>query len=124
MDKLWGTTEALVKGPLCEVHRINVVYGGYCSWHEHAKKSNAFIVVSGILEVDIAAPGVKPDPVYERRGQVTTVTLHGGDFISIPSTVYHRFRAATTPVEAYEVYFPDELGPEDIKRLDTGGVVL
>lgn len=121
MDKLWGRTDELLAGPMCEVHRIDIEYGGYCSWHRHTKKANAFIILKGELEVDIARD--RPDPVNEWPSQVKTVSLCKGDFINIPSGVFHRFRARISHVEAFEIYYPDHLGPEDIDRLDTGGKV-
>jgi len=106
--KLWGTTEDLVRTPLCEIHRIRVLPGGFCSDHIHKHKWNAFAVLEGILDVEYAG---------------ASVSLTRGDVVAVPPNVEHRFfNHSSKPVLALEVYYPEVLS-EDIVRSNTGGIL-
>jgi mannose-6-phosphate isomerase-like protein (cupin superfamily) len=117
--KQWGTTEALLSLPGIEVHRINVVPGGFCSWHSHGSKWNAFVLVEGSLSI-------------ERGGQYSTsveagsrdkLVMQPGDFTTIPPGEWHRFaNESRKKCLALEVYYPAALS-EDIVRETTGGVL-
>lgn len=114
-DKEWGTTELLLADLTTSIHRIEIERGGFCSWHLHEEKVNAFTVVSGELEVqwteDIGAGH------YGR-------TLRAGDAMAVPPGRKHRF-VALTPVVAIETYWPSPgkvNREDDIVRFSSGGV--
>jgi mannose-6-phosphate isomerase-like protein (cupin superfamily) len=113
--KIWGTTETLIDHPHNSTHRIFVNPGGYCSWHFHAKKWNAFVVIRGTLTV-----------VAEESSKENTVKfLAPGDIFYVRPGVNHRFiNESKSQVEALEYYWPDGLDAldEDIIRFDIGGV--
>jgi mannose-6-phosphate isomerase-like protein (cupin superfamily) len=109
--KLWGTTETLLQTPMIEMSRITVVDGGYCSWHKHEHKANAFYVISGELRVEIEGA----------NGIVDATTLGPAEMSIVPPCVFHRF-VARGKVEALEVYYMGMLS-EDIIRRDVGGVM-
>ncbi len=104
--KRWGSTEVLIDTPFCEVHRIVVQKGGICSIHKHKYKNNAFYVESGILIVYMA-DGHSWAPV----------ALQMGDILNVPPGINHQFRA-TTPVVAFEFYWPDGCTPDIVRELD------
>jgi mannose-6-phosphate isomerase-like protein (cupin superfamily) len=108
--KVWGTTETLIDHPTNSTHRIFVQPGGYCSWHFHTKKWNAFVVLRGVLTV-VAGNTFK--------------FLRPGDVFEVAPGVNHRFINETgSTVEALEYYWPEgdtKLG-EDIVRFDEGGL--
>jgi mannose-6-phosphate isomerase-like protein (cupin superfamily) len=109
--KVWGTTEAIFGNALIEVHRLIIEPGAYCSWHMHERKSNMFIVLSGELTIEVQ----KNDyPLTDRT------TLLPGDVTTVIPGEFHRFVAGTEPVMAFEVYYPEALG-KDIIRKDVGG---
>ena len=111
--KIWGTTEPLLVTPLIEIHRIRAKPNSHCSWHAHHFKWNCFIVTSGELFIEAR----KLD--YEL---VDTTRLMAGDSTTVPPREYHRFVSGTEGAVAYEVYYPEPLGP-DIEREDHGGVI-
>lgn len=107
IEKPWGTTECLLQTPLVEVHRIKVNEYSYCSWHKHEHKWNAFYVIDGVLRIEF-------DNSYNNYN------LANGGFIAVKPGEYHRFVSSWGPVTALEIYYPDILG-EDIIRRDVGG---
>jgi mannose-6-phosphate isomerase-like protein (cupin superfamily) len=111
-EKAWGTTEALLRNPFVHVHRIHVKKGGFCSIHKHDARSNMFIVVKGVLTVKLH--NADGSMVHEGR-------LHPGDMVAVPPGEFHSFEAVTD-VEAFEVYWPEEVRDEDITRLNEGGI--
>lgn len=110
VSKPWGTTECLVKSPMCEQHRIVVQPGGYCSVHRHHGKANVFYVTRGILEVRVWFGG----------GAAARKVLLPGDCFTVEPGLRHQFfspRGAT----ALETEYPVLRG-EDIERETKGGV--
>lgn len=109
--KSWGTTKTIIASPFTEVHKIEVVSGGYCSWHLHVKKWNAFIVTEGVLSI-------------ETKGTTdgkTSLEVRAGEVCNIPPGTEHRFFNYSGAVaRGLEVYYPDGLG-EDIVRTTRGG---
>lgn len=113
IGKVWGTTEVLIKTPLFEAHRLKIRRGTQCSLHMHRAKWNAFFVLSGVLQIEVQKNDYDLVDVTElRAGEATTV--RPGE--------YHRFIAGKSPVIAIEVYYPDHLS-EDIVRKNVGGLV-
>lgn len=111
VDKLWGGTRCVHRDGSHEVHHASIRKGGYSSRHSHRTKANLFYVLSGTLLVHRYDPDEAP------------VTLTAGQRYTVPSNRDHRFEALTD-VELIEVYWVDDLDPDDIVRLDVGGINL
>ena len=109
--KAWGTTEPLTQTPLCELHRIVVQPGGYCSVHRHQGRANGFYVVRGVLEVRVWSAG----------GAVSVKRILGaGGYFSVEPGHLHQFFSAPG-AEVLELYYPVLRG-EDIERISEGGI--
>jgi mannose-6-phosphate isomerase-like protein (cupin superfamily) len=110
-EKNWGTTEALLRTPLIEVHRIAVRPFACCSWHKHERKWNAFFVADGALRIEI-----------DELPRLTMTPLRSHGFLAVGPGVWHRFTTGGEPAVAIELYYPDCLS-EDIIRRDVGGML-
>lgn len=108
--KVWGDTSVLLQTPLIEVHKIHIQKGGYCSEHYHKHKWNMFYVIEGELEIHVR----KND--YDL---IDVTRLSEGDSTTVAPTEYHWFHAVTD-VEALEIYYPESLS-KDIVRKNVGG---
>lgn len=114
IQKVWGTTTALVRSPTFEMHRLVISPMHRCSFHTHAHKHNVFYIVNGLLFIDSA---LSPT---DRRD---TFCLSGGHSYTIAPGVCHQFRTESAGCLALEMYHPNEGGPplsEDILRYDEG----
>lgn len=112
IGKVWGSTELLLKTPFVEVHRLDIRANARCSLHLHRTKCNGFFVQSGRLTIEVQ----KSD--YD----LTDLTeLRPGDFTTVKPGEYHRFITGREPVKAIEIYYPETLS-EDIVRKDCGSV--
>lgn len=112
VGKAWGSTELMLKTPLIEVHRLTIKPNARCSQHAHSFKWNAFVVMSGSLKIEVT----KND--YDL---VDVTELEAGDFTTVRPGEYHRFVSGDEPVMAFEIYYPETLS-EDIIRKDCGGI--
>lgn len=110
--KVWGETSLLWKTPLIEVHKIEVKPGGFCSWHKHRHKANAFIVHEGAITIEIRK---------EAYPLTDATVLRKGDFTIVRPGEEHRFVAGMVPATVFEIYCPEPLS-EDIVRSDVGGI--
>jgi len=110
--KIWGSTTLMLKTPLIEVHRLEVVPGGYCSWHMHRHKWNCFLVFSGSLTIEIRKEAY---PLTDKT------VLRAGDITTVKPGEEHRFVAGVVAAVAFEIYYPEMLS-EDIVRSDIGGI--
>lgn len=112
--KVWGETRLLWKTPFVEVHLLDVLPHAHCSMHHHARKWNAFLLIDGELtiEVEKVEYGLTDRTVLRGRGAFTTVR---------PGEV-HRFVAGASAASVLEIYCPDALS-EDIVRRDCGGLL-
>jgi len=108
--KIWGTTNDLFFKNNVEVHRIEIVKGGFCSKHRHEYKFNMFFVESGELEIGI----------WTNEGMIDKTILKAGEQSAVPPNVYHKFTANEDTI-AYEIYWT-ELSPSDIIRETVGGI--
>ena len=108
--KVWGTTELLLSTPFIEIHRIIVKPNSRCSMHKHNFKHNCFMVTRGLLNIEVR----KND--YDLVD--VTKVLTGGS-TTVPPREFHRFVCGVEGATAYEVYYPEALGP-DIEREDCG----
>lgn len=113
LGKVWGSTELLLKTPLIEVHRLVIDPFSRCSMHKHEFKWNAFSVISGMLWID----------VEKNDYALTDTTMIGpGDLTTVKPGEYHRFRTGDLATIALEIYYPEGLS-EDIIRKDCGGAI-
>lgn len=108
-SKVWGNTEKIFERNNVEVHRIEVIKGGYCSKHCHEHKYNNFYVESGELEISI----------FDEEFVDKTI-LFSGESSSVPPLKYHMFKGNNNTV-AYEIYYV-ELNSDDIVREIPGGI--
>jgi mannose-6-phosphate isomerase-like protein (cupin superfamily) len=108
--KVWGTTQALIRSPVIEVHKIIINKNGYCSQHTHQSKINAFYIISGELEVHR----------WKDYGLCDITILKAGELSVVPAGESHRFKAIYR-TEALEIYW-SELNHDDIQRSSVGGM--
>jgi len=111
-DKLWGQTRCIHVDRHTELHHASIHAGGYSSRHSHTYKHNLFYVLSGELKVHRYDPDEPP------------VVLRAGEAYTAPAGRDHRFEAVAA-VELIELYWPvhgADLDPDDIVRLDIGGL--
>ncbi len=110
--KIWGNTQLILKTPLIEIHKLEVVPGGFCSWHKHRHKWNAFLIFAGSLTIEIRK---------EAYALTDKTMLRAGDITTVKPGEEHRFIAGLCPATAFEIYYPEMLS-EDIVRSGVGGV--
>lgn len=117
-QKQWGWSEEKDGSLTCEVYRIDVVHGGYCSWHLHRERSNVFIAVRGRLVIEW----------HDESGDIQQRVLRPGESYTVPAKVIHRFLAPFESAMAFEVYYATPGGPgpylvyNDIVRYESGGI--
>lgn len=113
--KIWGISRLLLHSPFIEVHAIEVLQGGYSSWHSHRTKWNAFQVTSGTLLIQ----------VRRDHGLTDTTILEPGDLTTVKPGEEHRFvnrRGICHALEIYHTGTGEPLALEDIVRSSQGGV--
>jgi mannose-6-phosphate isomerase-like protein (cupin superfamily) len=110
--KIWGTTELLLPGKMCEIHRLVVKPNAQCSRHRHDHKWNAFLVLEGALSIDVF------QKAYEL---VDTTELRAGDLTTVAPGLDHMFRTGDQPCVALEIYYPKLC--EDLVLLSAGDIV-
>ena len=109
--KAWGVTQTIFQSDSFEVHRIEVKAGGYCSTHKHEYKHNMFFVESGLLEIH----------VFKNDYELEDITyLSNMELTNVPPGEFHFFKA-NSDVVAYEIYYPQPIGM-DIIRKNCGGL--
>lgn len=111
--KVWGTTEIVLSTPLIEIHKLTIKPRHRCSLHVHRHKCNAFLVTSGRLFIDVTKNDYPLTDITE---------LKAGELMTVPPGEHHQFRTGDDPCEAFEIYYPEALS-EDIVRKDYGGTV-
>lgn len=110
-QKAWGQTKCVFRGHNFEVHELRVSKGGYCSRHRH-RKFNRFHVMSGSLKVEhFETPDAQP---VDR-------ILAANDFFEVAPNRFHRF-SALEDCHLLEIYWTEDIDPNDIERLDEGGL--
>lgn len=110
LGKVWGETECLLSLPHIEIHRLSIRPYSRCSMHMHEHKWNLFFVLAGELDIEVEKQGYAlTDTTHLRVRGITTVAP--GEF--------HRFITGDQPAECLEIYYP-ELLSEDIVRRDVG----
>jgi mannose-6-phosphate isomerase-like protein (cupin superfamily) len=118
IEKPWGWSEEVYRDGRVSIVRIQVVPGGYCSWHKHQRKNNLFLVTSGELHV--------LERCDEDHDCDVALPLQGGMSETVWAGMLHRFENRTNePVEAVEIYVSLDHTPpddQDIVRFGQGGV--
>ena len=109
-EKIWGTTECVLKTAMVEVHRLHVKPNSWCSLHRHAHKHNAFVVVDGYVEIRS----------YSKKGAKSFFTLVEGGFCTMPPGRDHQFVTYDDPCVMFEIYYLEPLDV-DIERFTQGG---
>ncbi len=113
LGKVWGSTECLLDTPMISIHRLFIKPGQKCSEHCHQYKNNGFYVRTGVLFIK----------VQKKDYPLTDVTrLEPGEFTSVKPGEFHWFETGIDRVEAIELYYPEVLS-EDIVRRNCGGPV-
>ena len=107
--KFWGSTSKIWSGNNSEVHRINILEGGYCSKHKHIHKYNLFYIEKGSLKID----------VWKDDNIIDTTILQPEETSIVEPGLFHRFTALQDTV-ALEIYWVEL--KEDIIRVDHGGI--
>jgi mannose-6-phosphate isomerase-like protein (cupin superfamily) len=110
--KVWGTTELLLQTPFIEIHKLVIEPRRRCSLHHHEHKWNAFYVSAGRLTIEVHKS------TYDL---IDRTELGPGQFTTVRPKELHRFISGETRVEAIEIYYPEALS-EDIVRKDVGGI--
>lgn len=108
--KVWGSTIQIFGNAICELHRIDIKRGGYCSKHRHNQKANGFFLEDGLLLVRVWK---KDYPLMDET------ILYPGDFTVVMPGEYHQFEALEDCI-AFEFYWAECL-PSDIEREICGG---
>ena len=108
--KIWGKTEVLLKTPTVEVHRLTINPYSCCSLHTHQFKWNAFYVSTGKLTIETHKNDYALKDITE---------LFPGDLMTVKPTEYHRFLTGSEGMTGIEIYYPEPLS-EDIIRKDVG----
>ena len=125
MQKIWGSTHSLALTDAVQVELIRVVPSGYCSVHCHENKDNAFMVLSGTLEVRVWS-GIRADGCLIMDPNITYALNAESGAVLVPSSVPHQFINSTqeevTAVEIYRASAGQVVEPDDIKRFSQGGI--
>ncbi len=103
-DKPWGTYEILHRGEGFQIKRIEVMPSMRLSLQQHSKRSEKWIVVSGIGKVTLGKE---------------SISVERGTVVDIPIKMIHRIHnTGTEPLVFIEVQLGDYLGEDDIVRLE------
>ena len=121
VDKLWGHEFTMYNGGAgycCK--QMTVLNNGLaCSVHFHAKKTETFFVVRGVLALELFTSGWDKLHHIARRGPLL-LTMLAGQHITIKPNIAHRFWAPTGIVRFIEASSHDEAS--DSYRLIPAGV--
>lgn len=112
-QKCWGRTRCIINTDFYSKHELELVEGGYCSFHYHKSRCNRFRVVEGAVKV-----------VWAFGWRVCHITLRSTDYLAfdIPPNIPHQFQVIESG-KMIEEYFSIECGrvrDGDIVRLSEG----
>lgn len=113
-DKVWGRTKQGILTPRWSYHFLEVVAGGYCSFHYHLERANRFFVESGVIRI-----------VWCFGWKVESQILSADNTLTIESLVPHQFQVLESG-KMTEEYWPDRGGfvhDGDITRLTKGNKI-
>lgn len=108
--KVWGRTEVLLQTALVEIHRLDIKPYASCSLHKHEFRWNGFLLLSGRMWIQVH----KNDYAL-----VDETELLPGEFMTVRPNEFHLFITKAQPAKAIEIYYPQEL-TEDIVRKSVG----
>lgn len=110
--KLWGWTQTVALTDKIHVANAFIMTGGFSSKHYHDNLWNRFVIVDGILQIEIY-----------RNDKQEIVKLDAGDVLDVEPKLWHRMKSIEE-TKLIEIYWPQEgcLDPEDIVREDQGGL--
>lgn len=109
--KIWGSTQSIFNKNNIEIHRIEILKGGYSSKHKHDFKHNAFFIETGKLKITIW----KKD--YDLIDETIIVDKQ---MCIVKPQEFHMFEAIEKTI-AYEIYWT-EISSNDIIRINCGGI--
>lgn len=113
-NKVWGRTRPIIQTDIFSRHELEMLKGGYCSFHYHQRRSNRFTVVSGRVRI-----------VYTIGWQIFSQVVTPIDtFCDIPAKVAHQFQVleAGVMIEDYHGRHGN-VEANDIQRFTTGGLL-
>lgn len=127
--KVWGHEEVVVANPLYTLKRMLLLPELQCSVHYHNRKTETFVVESGVLALETFEPlmvhglvALTPtgDPTYDVDARPNLHILSPTEQFTIPPLMAHRFYCAGhQPCSFLEVSTEDL--PEDSIRLTESG---
>ena len=112
-SKYWGSVHCLHLSDNVKFDYIVVKKGGYSSTHCHNNIHNKFILLRGKIKVVI----------YRPKGLDETILEYPMQSTEVEKGVFHKFEVLED-AEVLEVYYMDSLNPDDISRLNDGGLHL
>jgi mannose-6-phosphate isomerase-like protein (cupin superfamily) len=101
VTKLWGAERWIVNNALYCGKVLELDVGHQCSLHYHPIKSETFMVLSGIVRMEVG----------EKKFVMRT-----GDIVDVPAGTPHRFASEATRSELLEVSTPHS--DNDVVRLE------
>jgi mannose-6-phosphate isomerase-like protein (cupin superfamily) len=110
--KIWGNTELIFANSVLEFHRIEFKSGYKCSEHFHRYRWNGFFVESGKMLIRVWQDEDQKDLIDE-------TILTSGQYTRVKPGKVHQFEGIEDGV-AFELYWAQELGHEDIVRKTIG----
>lgn len=119
-EKIWGRRALLSASATHTAHYLQVKKGYRCSWHQHLKKHNKFVVLTGLVEacretVNHRAPG---------RPTKTSFRIFPGETHHVGPGKFHEFRGLLDS-DMIEIAWVDDGMIEldgDIERRSEGGM--
>jgi len=109
--KVWGNTMLVFARNDTEAHFLRGVKGYQCSRHSHHHKHNRFLVIAGLLKIQ----------VWQEDGTMDETLLGPNQITDVEPDVEHRF-VVMEDCLAVEFYWVG-LEADDIIRVDEGGSV-
>lgn len=109
-QKCWGLTRCVHKGHKYSRHELEVVKGGFCSFHYHQYRSNVFRVEAGVVRV-----------VWAFGWEIKHKDLHPGNVLEIKEGIPHQFQVLENGLMIEEYHSLERCDMRDIYRLTEGG---
>ena len=118
-SKVWGQTRQVFEASDRSRHQLELLRGGFCSFHYHHHRSNLFIVESGKVRI-VHTIGWQ---VFER---VIGPGCADGATAVVAAEVAHQFQVleAGEMIEEYYATPGHDCHNQDIYRFTTGGLLV
>jgi len=110
LKKIWGIRERLMENSTVVVDRLTLEADSFCSWHYHDFKYNMFIVLEGIIYLEL-------------ENKDTVVIVKDEQYIVDPK-IQHRFVTKDFPAIIMEIMYTKPVLEDDIIRLVQGGKIV